>query len=106
MFDVGLLSNLAMEMGNGKAAGLDGLSSKHVKNYHPIIFTILCKLFNQCLLNGWIHPVFSVSYTVPFPKRDVGSRSLSVSNFRGISINCVFFETIRNGNFISFLILF
>ena len=63
MFDVGLLSNLAMEMGNGKAAALDGLSSEHVKNSHPIIFTILCKLFNQCLLNGWIPPAFSVSYT-------------------------------------------
>jgi len=41
MFDVGLLSNLAMEMGNGKAAGLDGLSSEHVKNSHPVIFTII-----------------------------------------------------------------
>ena len=90
MFDVGLLSNLAMEMGTGKAAGLDGLTSEHLKNSHPIIFTILCKLFNQCLLIGWTPPAFSVSYTVPVPKGDVGSRSLSASNFRGISINCIF----------------
>jgi len=90
MFDVGLLSNLAMKMGTGKAAGLDGLTSEHLKNSHPIIFTILCKLFNQCLMIGWTPPAFSVSYTVPILKRDDGSRSLSVSNFRGISINCVF----------------
>ena len=65
MFDVGLLSNLAMEMGTGKAAGLHGLISEHLKNSHPFIFTILCKLFNQCLMIGWTPPAFSVSYTVP-----------------------------------------
>ena len=90
MFDVGLLSKLAMEMGTGKAAGMDGLTAEHVKNSHPIIFTILCKLFNQCLFTGWVPPAFIVSYTVPVPKGDTGSRSLSASNFRGISINCIF----------------
>ena len=89
MFDVGLLSKLAMEMGTGKAAGMDGLTAEHLKNSHPIIFTILCKLFNQCLFTGWVPPAFSVSYTVPVPKGDAGSQSLSALNFRGISINCI-----------------
>jgi len=90
MFDVGLLSKLAKEMATGKAAGMDGLTTEHLKNSHPIIFTILCKLFSQCLVIGWVPPAFSVSYTVPVPKGDAGSRSLSASNFRGISINCIF----------------
>ena len=46
MFDVGLLSTLVLEMKNGKAAGLDSLTAEHIKNSHPVIFTILCKLFN------------------------------------------------------------
>jgi len=75
--------------GNGKAAGMDGLTAEHLKNSHPIIFTILCKLFNQCWLIGWVSPAFGVSYTVPVPKGDARSRSLSASNFRGISINCI-----------------
>jgi len=89
MFDLGLLSKLAMEMGTGEAAGMDGLTSEHLKNSHPIIFTILCKLFNQCSLIGCVPPAFSVSYTVPVPKGDAGSQSLSALNFRGISINCI-----------------
>ena len=89
MFDVGLLSKLSMEIGNGKAAGLDGLTTKHMKNFYLIIFTILCKLFHQCLLIGWVPSAFSVSYSVPLPKGDAGCRSLSASNFRGISINYI-----------------
>jgi len=71
MFDVGLLRKLAMEMGTGKAAGMGGVTAEHLKNSHPIIFTILCKLFNQCLLIGWVSPAFSVSYTVPVPKGEL-----------------------------------
>ena len=92
MFDVGLLNKLAMEMKTGKAAEMNSLTAEHLKNSHPIIFTILCKLFNQCLLIGWVPLAFSVSYTVPVPKGDTGSRSLSASNFRGISINCILFK--------------
>ena len=89
MFDIDLLSTLMLEMKNGKAPGLDGLTAEHIKMSHPVIFTILCKLFNQCLLIGWTPPAFGLSYTVPVPKIDVRCKSLSVSNFRGISINPV-----------------
>ena len=89
LFDVGLLASLVSEMGNGKAAGLDGLSAEHLKNCHPVFFTVACKLFNQCLLLGWIPPAFGLSYTVPIPKGDKRCQTGSVSNFRGISVNSV-----------------
>lgn len=89
MFDVALLASLVSEMGNGKAAGLDGLSAEHLKNCHPVFYTVICKLFNQCLLLGWIPPAFGLSYTVPIPKGDGRSQTASASSFRGISINSV-----------------
>jgi hypothetical protein len=89
MFDVDLINTLVLEMKNGKAAGLDGLTVEHIKNSHPIIYVVLCKLFNQCLLLGWIPPAFGLSYTVPIPKGDARSQTMSVNNFRGISINPV-----------------
>jgi len=33
-------------MANGKAVGLDKLSSEHLKYSHPIVICVLTKLFN------------------------------------------------------------
>jgi len=88
-FDVNLLSTIVLDMKNGKAAGLDRLTAEDIKNSHPVIFSILCKLFNQFLLLGWIPPAFGISYTVPVPKCDGRTQTMSATNFRGTSINPV-----------------
>ena len=41
LFNVEIISNLIMKMDNRKAAGLDKLTSKHLKFSHPIIVCIL-----------------------------------------------------------------
>ena len=89
LFDVQLLSDIISQMKKGKAAGLDNLTAEHLKYSHPVLISILCRLFNQCLLHGQIPSAFAYSYTVPVPKHDGRSRALSVSDFRGISITAV-----------------
>jgi len=88
-FDVELLSHLINEMKNGKAAGLDEISSEHLKFSHPIVVVILCKLLNLFVTSSHIPSSFGSSYTVPIPKCDRRSKSLTVDDFRGISISPV-----------------
>ena len=89
LFNAELLSNLVDSMSNGKAAGLDDLSSEHLKFSHPIVISILTKLFNCFVSAGHIPDSFGASYTVPVPKYDGRTRALSVNDFRGISISPV-----------------
>ena len=88
-FDVELISNLIDDMKRGKAAGLDGLTSEHLKFSHPILAVILCKLFNLFVSCSHIPRSFGLSYTVPIPKCDGRKRSVTVDDFRGISISPV-----------------
>jgi hypothetical protein len=89
LFDVELISNLINKMDNGKAAGLDNLTSEHLKFSHPIVVCILTNLFNLFISNGHIPIGFGESYTVPIPKCEGRMHSLSHDDFRGISISCV-----------------
>jgi len=51
-FDVELIGSLISSMKNGKAAGLDGLSCEHIIFSHPIVVSILSKLFNLFIKTG------------------------------------------------------
>ena len=85
-FDIQMIDSAVSGMSNGKAAGLDGLSAEHLKYSHPIVITILCKLFNLFVHTCYLPSSFGTSYTVPVPKQAI---SLSVNDFRGISISPV-----------------
>jgi Reverse transcriptase (RNA-dependent DNA polymerase)/Endonuclease/Exonuclease/phosphatase family len=86
-FDVELVGKLIAELDSGKAAGLDELSAEHLKFSHPIVVSLLTKLFNLCIYVGHIPVNFGASYTVPIPKCDGRVRALGVDDFRGISIS-------------------
>ena len=86
---VELVGKLLSNMKNGKAPGLDELTSEHLKYCHPMIVTILCKLFNVFIATQHLPNSFGASYTVPIPKCDGRTRSLGVEDFRGISISPV-----------------
>ena len=88
-FDVELIGNIIENMKKGKAAGLDGLTSEHLKYSHPTLVVVLCKLFNLFVSYSHIPESFGLSYTVPIPKCDGRKRSLSVEESRGISISPV-----------------
>jgi len=76
------IGKILVNLKNGKAPGLDELSCKHLKYSHPIIFSILCKLFNLFLTNCHVPDSFGKSYTVPIPKSNATNRALSVDDFR------------------------
>ncbi|MFM2332659.1 MAG: hypothetical protein RIQ74_1491, partial [Pseudomonadota bacterium] len=90
LFDVELVSNVILDLKRGKAEGLDGLTSEHLSNSHPILSCILVKLFNLMVLCGHIPAEFGLSYTVPLPKiADCRTKSMSCSDFRGIAISSI-----------------
>jgi len=78
-------------MHRGKAAGLDGLSAEHLMFCHPLLPSILAKLFNFCMRSGHVPVQFGLSYTVPLLKGSVSScnRNITTDDFRGISISPV-----------------
>ena len=59
--DVELVENMLSKMKRGKAAGLDGLTVEHMTHSHPILLSITVKLFNLCLLAGYVPHAFSLS---------------------------------------------
>lgn len=78
-------------MKRGKAAGLDGLTSEHLQYSHPLLPVVLAKLFNLMIQSGHVPPQFGESFTVPIIKSNynVYNKSVTVDDFRGISISSV-----------------
>jgi len=79
-------------MQRNKAAGLDDLTVEHSQFSHPALFVLLmAKLFNLFLQCGDVPNDFSRSYTIPILKDSKNglSKSLSMDDFRGITISHV-----------------
>ena len=91
LFDVELVDKSVRSLERGKAAGLDTLTAEHLQNCHPALCTLLNKLFNLIIKTGYVPNSFGCSYTVPLPKSNYASfsKSLTVDDFRGISISPV-----------------
>jgi hypothetical protein len=90
LFDVELVGNIISDLKRGKAAGLDTLTAEHLQCCHPILPTILTKLFNLMLLCGHVPENFGRSYTIPIPKlKDCRTKAVTTDDFRGIAISCV-----------------
>jgi hypothetical protein len=90
LFDVELVGKILSELKRGKAAGLDTLTAEHLQCCHPILPTILAKLYNLMLLCGHVPDNFGRSYTIPVPKiKDCRTKALTTDDFRGIAISCV-----------------
>ena len=91
LFDVELVDKSVRSLAKGKAAGLDELSSEHLQHCHPSLSVLLSKLFNIIVKFGYVPSGFGLSYAVPLPKNNyiTVSKSLSVDDFRCISISAV-----------------
>jgi len=88
MFDAELLGNVIDNLSRGKAAGLDGITAEHLQHCHPIISSVLLRLFNLMLLCHHVPAGFCHSYTVPLPKvKNCRSKAMTCNDFRGIAIS-------------------
>ena len=63
--DAELIESVISTLKKNKAAGLDTLTAEHLQYSHPALATILAKLFNIMIINGYIPPDFGRMYTVP-----------------------------------------
>ena len=64
VFDAASVGNVLNTMKRGKAAGLDGLTVKHLEHCHPCLPTLLAKLFNLIIQVGKVLESFGLSYTI------------------------------------------
>jgi hypothetical protein len=88
--DVELVSKIIANLDRGKAADLEGLTAEHLQYSHPILISILTRLFNLMLTLSYVPPHFCHSYTVPLPKiRDCRTTSMTCDDFRGIAISSI-----------------
>jgi len=78
----------------GKAADLDGITIVHLYYSSGILPCILSKLFNLCMTAGHVPLSFDKSYTVPIlkNKNSIHCKSITVDDFRGISISPAIFK--------------
>jgi exonuclease III len=87
-FDAELLGNIIDNLSRGKAAGLDGITAEHMQHCHPIISSVLLRLFNLMLLCHHVPVGFCQSYIVPLPKvKNCNSKAMTCNDFRGIAIS-------------------
>jgi len=80
-----LLSRLISSLKRRKAAGLDELTGEYLQFSHPIVVSILVKLFNLFISTGHIPASFGASYTVPIPKCDGRTIELCLLMTSGVS---------------------
>ena len=52
--DVELVESVVFTMKWGKAAGLDELTGEHIVNSHPVLISILARLFNIIMSTGHV----------------------------------------------------
>ena len=76
-------------MGISRYAGLDELTVEHIVNSHPVLISILARLFNLIMSVSHVPYGFRLSYTVPLPKEDNIYKRNTVDNYRAISISPV-----------------
>ena len=79
--DARTIDTIVSELKLGKAAGLDSLTSEHLKYAHPIVHCLLSKLFNLMIDCDYVPDAFGIGLTVPLPKHDSLSKLCSTGDF-------------------------
>ena len=74
---------LITELKKNKAAGLDYLTAEHLLFSHPIVVSVMCKIFNSIMSYGHVPASFDRSFTIRLPKGNAFlSKTLMVDDFR------------------------
>jgi len=76
------------DLKRGKAASLDGLTAEHLQACHPILVSILVKLFNMMLICEYVPDAFGNGLSIPLPKSLSGSLSC-LEAYRCITVSPV-----------------
>ena len=84
-----LLSFAIAKLSLGKSPGFDGLTTEHLANCHPIIYSLLSKLFKLMIEHGHVPKEFGMGIIIPIPKNDSTHGAHSIESFRGITLSSV-----------------
>ena len=87
MVNAELVGLAVAKIEKGKAAGFDSLTLEHLTNCHPIIYSLLAKLFSLMLITSFVPPDFGKGITIPIPKDEKSVRMHKIENFRGITLS-------------------
>ncbi|MFI5407479.1 MAG: hypothetical protein ACHQ1D_13325, partial [Nitrososphaerales archaeon] len=82
---VQLVDSCIHKLKQGKASGLDDIYAEHLLNAHPILVVLLCRLFRDMLVHGYVPDDFGKGVIIPILKEKLGD-SNDVSNYRGITL--------------------
>jgi len=93
IFDAELVEAVCCKMKLGKAAGLDELTVEHIINSHPVLISILARLFTLIIFVSHVPYKFRLSYMytvgLTLPKEDNIYKRNTVDNYRAIFISPV-----------------
>ena len=92
---VELIDHIVNNLQRGKAASVDNLTAEHIMYCHPIIVSVITKLFNLMLYYNYVPNDFGMSLTVPIPKCN-NSIASTTDDFRGITISPVISKIFEN----------
>ena len=80
----------------GKAACFDGLQSEHLSYSHPIVYTVLARLFYLVMLSEYVPEDFKCGMLIPIPKESGAKRALKTYQFRGTTISPIISKVFEN----------
>ena len=77
------MDKIITELNKNKAIVLDNLTAELLQFSHPIVVTIMFKIFNIMMSYDY----FPASFAIPLPKgNDIFDKALMADDFRGICI--------------------
>ena len=96
LFSAELVAISVARLHAGKAACFDGLQSEHLSYSHPIIYTVLARLFYLFMLSEYVPEDFKCGMLIPIPKESGAKRALKTDQFRGITISPIISKVFEN----------
>ena len=85
LITVELVDSCIRKLSSGKASGPDDLSAEHLKNSHPCITVLLCRLFKMMLIHRYVPAAFGRGTIIPLVK-DKSHNLNDVDNYRAITL--------------------
>jgi hypothetical protein len=88
-FDVDIISNIIIQLDEGKTPGSDNLSVEHLHYCHPCIIIAISHLFKVFGLLGFVPDAFGLGVVIPIPKSSSYNKNYEMEDYRGITISPV-----------------
>ena len=95
VLEVQLVDFMIFKLKKGKAAGIDGLTCEHLQNCHPIVITMLTKLFNLMIKYSFVPNDFGLGIIILIPKGESKGNKSKVEDFRGIILSPILSKILK-----------